>query len=89
MIQNSPFFLLDLDVVNDVLPTKDGSLSLDDAFVDSSTLCLGHITGLDGTVGSFAAFWVVGFLRVLECSWDLALLEYEDFTLGLFGRNCL
>lgn len=80
VIQNSSFFLFDLDVIDDVLPTENGSLSLDYTVVDFAFFVFRNITGLDGTVGVFAALGV-RLVLVLESSWNLALLEDEDFTL--------
>ena len=58
VVQDSPFLLLDLDIVDDILPTKDRSLSLNDTVVDFSILALGDVLGLDGTVGLLAGFGV-------------------------------
>jgi hypothetical protein len=85
VVQNSPSLLLDLDVVNNIFPREDGSLSLNDALVDFSTFTLFNILGLDGTIVS--ARLGVGVLLVLESLGDSTSLEDEDFTFGLLGRN--
>jgi hypothetical protein len=87
MIQNSPSLLLDLDIVNNVFPGEDGSLSLNDALVDFSTFTLFDILGFDGTIVSTRLG--VGVLLVLESLGDSTSLEDEDFTFGLLGRNQL
>jgi len=83
VVQNSPSLLLDLDIVNDIFPREDGSLSLNDAIVDFSTFTLVDILGIDGSRFS------VGVLLVLESLGDSTSLEDEDFTLGLLSRDQL
>jgi hypothetical protein len=85
MIQDSPSLLLDLDIIDDVLPTEDGSLSLNNALVDFSTFTFLDILGFDGTV--LSARLGVGILLVLESLGDSTSLENKDFTLGLLSRD--
>jgi hypothetical protein len=82
VVQNSPSLLLDLDIVNNIFPREDGSLSLNDAIVDFPTFTLVDILGSDGSTRLG-----VGVLLVLESLGDSTSLEDEDFTLGLLGRN--
>jgi hypothetical protein len=87
VIQNSPGLLLDFDIVNNIFPREDGSLSLNDALVDFSTFAFPDILGFDGTIVSTRLG--VGVLLVLESLGDSTSLEDEDFTLGLLGRDQL
>jgi len=85
VVQDPPSLLLDLDVIDNIFPREDGSLSLDDAIVDFSTFALFDVLGINGTVVS--ARLGVGVLLVLESLGDSTSLEYEDFALGLLSRD--
>jgi hypothetical protein len=87
VVQDSPSLLLDLDIVDNILPREDGSLSLNDALVDFSTFTLFDILGVDGTI--IPTRLGVGVFLVLESLGNSTSLEDEDFTLGLLGRNQL
>ena len=86
MVQNSPGFLLDLDIVNHILPTENSSLPLDNTFVNLTILAFLDIGGFGRSVSSVSRFGIV-LVLVLECLGDSTSLEYEDFTLGLLSGN--
>jgi hypothetical protein len=83
VVQNSSGLLLDLDVVDDILPAEDGGLSLNDASVCLLVLAG---TGLSAAVGALA-FFGIALVLFLELLGDSASLEDEHFTLGLLRRD--
>lgn len=70
VIQNSPGLLLDLDVVNNILPREDGSLSLNDTLVDFAFLAFSDVLGFDGSTR-----FGIGVLLLLESFGDSTSLE--------------
>lgn len=85
MVQNTPGLLLDLDVVYDIFPTEDSSLSLNDALVDFATFTFSDFLSFDSAI--VTTRFSVGVLLVLESFRDSTPLEDKDFTLGLLSRD--
>ena len=78
MIQDPPGFLLDLDIINYILPRKDGSL-----FLDNSRSIRIALRSLSRERGFLRLRFFVG-RPMLEFFWDTTSLENEDFTFGSF-----
>jgi hypothetical protein len=71
VVENAPGFILDLDVVANVLPVEDSGLSLD----------VGNI--LSGLVDLLSSGNRAACLFIASIRRSLAAAEEEDFTLGL------
>jgi hypothetical protein len=83
VVQDTPGLLFDLDIVDDILPTEDGSLTLDDTCIGLScsvVAALSDIFSLDSSVGSFAILGIA-LVLVLELLGDPASLEDQDLSL--------
>jgi hypothetical protein len=74
VVQNSPCLLLDLDIVDYILPTENSSLSLNDTIVDLASLALSDVLGFDGTVVARTRFGIIALL-VLEGFGDSSTLK--------------
>lgn len=89
VVQNTPGLLLDLDIVDDILPTEDGGLTLNDTGIGltcSILAAFSDILSLDSSVGSLAIFGIA-LVLILELLGDPASLEDQDLSLRLLGRD--